>query len=171
MAIGNVKGMAYLLVGQGRDWGKSKTLNGLPGVGSHTHKFDIMSKKDGKTYPFYIRHMSNTDNSESYIHFLDVVIHTNVITKATYRNIIATFSVGDQLAEDYLKILSQNYNLRCFVLRYSVDNPPRVITQAEITLLQKYAVQGGVHDYNLQNSPPAQRAAAFLSYMETETPF
>jgi hypothetical protein len=71
----NNKGMAYLLVGRHHNWGKSQTLKALTGGSTHKHWIDIISKKDGKTYPFFIRRMSNTDKPESFMDFIKAVTH------------------------------------------------------------------------------------------------
>jgi hypothetical protein len=158
-ATANGKGMAYLLTEQGRNWGKSSTLRALTGGNHHVYWIDIVSKKDGSAYEFFIRRMSNTDDPESFMNF---------ITAAAHENIIIAFFIGDPSAQNLLQTLSARYNLRCFVLRHCWGNPAQAVTAAEIA---RFAVTGGVYDYSLQNSPDTARAAAFRAYMEAETPF
>jgi hypothetical protein len=158
-ATANRKGMAYLLTGQSKDWGKSSTLMALTGGKHQTHC--IVSKKDGSPYEFFIKRPSNTDNPEGLIDFI----------AAAHKNIILAFSIGEPLAQNLLQALSAGYNLRCFVLRHRWGNPAQAVTAAEMALLARFAVTGGVYDYNLQNSPNTARAAAFRAYMEAETPF
>jgi hypothetical protein len=158
----NGKGMAYLLTGQGRNWGKSSTLKALTGGNHQTRWIDIVSKKDGNAYQFFIKRSSNSDNPESFMDF---------ITSTAHKNIIIAFSIGEPLAQSLLQTLSARYSLRCFVLRHRWGNSAQAVTAAEMALLTRFAVPGGVYDYNLQNSPDTARAAAFRAYMEAETPF
>jgi pimeloyl-ACP methyl ester carboxylesterase len=161
-AMASGKGMAYLLTGQSKDWGKSSTLRALTGGNYRAHWIDIVSKKDGNAYKFFIRRTSNTDNPESFMNF---------IASTAHKNIIIAFSIGGPLAQNLLQTLSSRYRLRCFVLRHCWGNPAQAVTAAEMALLARFAVPGGVYDYSLQNSPDTARAAAFRAYMEAETPF
>ncbi|MDR3130374.1 MAG: hypothetical protein LBU18_02380 [Treponema sp.] len=105
----NKKGMAYLLVGKGKHWGKSRTLRALTDGDFRMACINIVSKKDGNAYEFYIRRTSNTDIPERFEQF---------IRDADYENIIIAFSIGDPDAQKMLSLLSSHYRLRCFVLRH-----------------------------------------------------
>ncbi|GAB6392465.1 MAG: hypothetical protein MdMp014T_1838 [Treponematales bacterium] len=157
------KGMAFLLVGGVGSWGKSRTLRALTGGNIHQSRIDITSKKDGKTYRFFIRRMSNTDDPEGYMKF---------IKKAVHQNIIITFSADEGHADAALQELSKNYNLRCFVLDHCFNNPQQTISTDGVNLLGKYA-GAGIHHYTATGAGAADtvRAAKFRSYMEAETPF
>jgi hypothetical protein len=162
--MANNKGMAYLLVGGSHHWGKSKTLNALTG-GVLRYEIDIISKKDGKNYPFFIRHMSNTDKTKQPDSFMDFIKTT------THPNIITAFSVHDPSAQTALQILSAKYRLRCFVLQHRWGHPAQTVTAQEQALLARYAVPGGIYVYAPQNSAATHRAAVFHAYMDAETPF
>ena len=160
--MANGKGMAYLLVRKDRQWGKSQTLTALTGGNNHQAWIDIVSKKDGNTYPFFIRRMSNTDDPESFMEFISAAAHADIII---------AFSTGGPNAPALLQKLSAKYRLRCFALRHRWGSPAQALTVADYTLLSQFAVPGGVYDYTPQNNPDTTRAAAFLAYMEAETPF
>jgi hypothetical protein len=68
MAAG--KGMAYLLVEKDKNWGKSRTLRALTGGSIRTRWIDIISKKDGSAYKFFIKRTSNTDAPEDFEKFI-----------------------------------------------------------------------------------------------------
>ncbi|MEI9918162.1 MAG: hypothetical protein WDO14_05095 [Bacteroidota bacterium] len=139
---------AFILIGHS-NWGKSKTLKSLIGSVRVTH-WTI------KGVDFFVRRISNDDDEESLINFVD----KRTVNKG---NIIITFcpsfDKGKQV-EAILKKLKKDFSLHFFVLKHKYRSD-EIIPDTEVAVLKKY---GSVYVYP-KDTEAAERARAFKAFI------
>lgn len=145
---------AFILVGHS-NWGKSRTLKCLTQNNIYRRNIQIGGIE------FFIRRMSNADNSESLLRF---------VKNTEEPNIIMTLSpnfLGNTKTIDILKELkdSKNYQLFFFVLKYKYDQSQK-ISQEEIEELKNYSDSNFIEIFNDKNSPDYLRAHEFRRFIE-----
>jgi hypothetical protein len=143
---------AFIYVGHS-NWGKSFALKQITNGSSHKKTVVIKNKI------FFVRKMSNDDNSSG------LLLFSENIPSTWYQNFILAYCPNhekDQGAMNILNSLQKSCELYFFVQESKYSNPSLSIPETEITYLQKI---GKVQILKGHNSDTV-RASKFHSFIE-----
>jgi hypothetical protein len=149
-----------LVVGH-EHWGKSRTLRALTDSNSHQRRITINGVE------FYVRHMSNDDDPEGYIRFM------NGLDPNVTRNLIAplcpkfkkleNYNSATKVADGVLQNLHGNgYRLFFWVIEHKWADPAIVVTSQEISELRRH---GTVELFTVVKAEASVRATAFRTFV------
>jgi hypothetical protein len=142
-------------------WGKSRTLRALTDGNPHQRRITINGVE------FYVRHMSNDDDPQGYVHFM------NGLDPNATRNLIAplcpkfrrlkNFNNPLKVADPMLQGLQgKGYQLFFWVIKHKWGNPALLVAQDEISELQGH---GSVQVFTQADAEDSLRATQFRAFV------